>query len=77
GEPYLLAEEIPTTLGSASEKVINQSLTVAEQTWQVTCVSMGNPHCITFVDHADAIDLEKIGSQFENYSVFPKRINTE
>ncbi|MDR9404910.1 MAG: diaminopimelate epimerase, partial [Halothece sp. Uz-M2-17] len=77
GEPYLLAEEIPTTLGSAPEKVINQSLTVAEQTWQVTCVSMGNPHCITFVDHADAIDLEKIGSQFENHSVFPKRINTE
>ncbi len=77
GEPYLLAAEIPTTLGSPQEKVINQLLTVAEQPWQVTCVSMGNPHCITFVDNADAINLEKIGPQFENHSVFPKRINTE
>jgi len=77
GEPYLLAAEIPTTLGSPQKKVINQSLIVAEKTWQVTCVSMGNPHCITFVDNADAIDLEKVGPQFENHSVFPKRINTE
>jgi len=77
GEPYLLAEEIPTTLAHPQEKVINQALTVAEQTWQVTCVSMGNPHCITFVENADQINLEKIGPQFENHSVFPQRINTE
>jgi diaminopimelate epimerase len=77
GEPYLLAAEIPTTLADPQEKVINQALTVAEQTWQVTCVSMGNPHCITFVENADQISLEKIGPQFENHSVFPKRINTE
>ncbi len=77
GQPYLLAQEIPTTLGSPQDKVIEEALTVAGQTWQVTCVSMGNPHCITFVDNADAIDLEKIGPQFENHSVFPKRINTE
>jgi diaminopimelate epimerase len=38
---------------------------------------MGNPHCITFVDNADAIPLEKIGPEFENHSVFPKRTNTE
>ncbi len=77
GQPYLLAQEIPTTLGSPQDKVIEEALTVAGQTWQVTCVSMGNPHCITFVDNADAIELEKIGPQFENHSVFPKRINTE
>jgi diaminopimelate epimerase len=77
GQPYLLAQEIPTTLGSPQDKVIEEALTVAGQTWQVTCVSVGNPHCITFVDNADAIELEKIGPQFENHSVFPKRINTE
>lgn len=77
GEPYLLAKEIPTTLNAPEEKVINQSLSVAGQNWQVTCVSMGNPHCITFVENADGIDLENLGSQFEHHSVFPKRTNTE
>ncbi len=77
GQPYLLAKEIPTTLTSAEEKVINQPLTVAKKDWLITCVSMGNPHCITFVEKVDAIELEKIGSDFEHHSVFPKRINTE
>jgi diaminopimelate epimerase len=77
GQPYLLAQEIPTTLAPPQEKVVNQFLSVADTNWQVTCVSMGNPHCITFVDNADAIPLEKIGPEFENHSVFPKRTNTE
>ena len=77
GQPYLLAQEIPTTLAPPQEKVVNQFLSVADTNWQVTCVSMGNPHCITFVDNADAIPLEKIGPQFEHHSVFPKRTNTE
>ncbi len=77
GQPYLLAAEIPTTLASPQEKVVNQSLSLGEQNWQVTCVSMGNPHCITFVENAETIPLEKIGPQFENHSAFPKRTNTE
>ncbi|MBD2020137.1 diaminopimelate epimerase, partial [Leptolyngbya sp. FACHB-36] len=77
GEPRLLAAEIPTTLAAADQQVINQSLEVAGHTWQVTCVSMGNPHCITFVDDAAAIPLATIGPQFEHHPVFPKRINTE
>lgn len=77
GNPFLLAKEIPTTLGQAEEKVVNQPLDVAGQTWLVTCVSMGNPHCITFVDSVDQIELEKIGSQFEHHPVFPERTNTE
>ena len=77
GSPRLLAEEIPTTLGQAKEKVISIPLEVAGKSWDVTCVSMGNPHCITFVDDVDAIDLEKIGPEFENHQVFPQRINTE
>ncbi|MBD2257313.1 diaminopimelate epimerase [Pseudanabaena sp. FACHB-2040] len=77
GQPYLLAGEIPTTLAAADEKVVSQSLIVADRTWEVTCVSMGNPHCITFVDDVAAIPLEALGPQFEHHSVFPKRINTE
>lgn len=77
GMPGLLAAEIPTTLGAADEKVIAQPLEVADSTWLVTCVSMGNPHCITFVEDVAAIPLENIGPQFEHHPVFPKRTNTE
>jgi diaminopimelate epimerase len=77
GLPRLLASEIPTTLGTADAQVVDLPLEVAGQTWQVTCVSMGNPHCITFVENADAIDLSQLGPLFEHHSVFPKRINTE
>ncbi len=77
GLPRLIAAEIPTTLAAPHEKVIDLPLEAAGQTWQVTCVSMGNPHCITFVDEVAAIPLEAIGAQFEHHPAFPKRINTE
>ncbi|WP_017652639.1 diaminopimelate epimerase [Fortiea contorta] len=77
GLPKLLAGEIPTTLTPAAEKVINQPLAVAGKSWDVTCVSMGNPHCITFVEDVAAIPLEIIGPQFEHHPAFPQRINTE
>ncbi|MGQ9870813.1 diaminopimelate epimerase [Leptodesmis sp.] len=77
GEPRLLAAEIPTTLSQPNEKVINQPLEVAGQSWSVTCVSMGNPHCITFVEDVVAIPLAAIGPQFECHSAFPKKTNTE
>ncbi|MEP0919144.1 diaminopimelate epimerase [Leptolyngbya sp. DQ-M1] len=77
GEPRLLAGEIPTTIAAPDQKVINQPLEVAGQVWNVTCVSMGNPHCITFVDDVAALELEKIGTLFENHPVFPQRTNTE
>ncbi|HAC63162.1 MAG TPA: diaminopimelate epimerase [Cyanothece sp. UBA12306] len=77
GIPYLFANEIPTVLGNANEKVINRPLSVAGHTWLVTCVSMGNPHCITFVEDVWAIDLPTLGPQFENHPHFPERTNTE
>ena len=77
GMPFLLAKEIPTNLGKSEEKVINQPLAVAGQSWLVTCVGMGNPHCITFVDSVEKIDLESIGPKFEHHPAFPERTNTE
>jgi diaminopimelate epimerase len=77
GLPRLLASEIPTTLTAPDDKVINQSLEVAGQGWEVTCVSMGNPHCITFVEDVANISLEAIGPQFEHHPAFPQRTNTE
>jgi diaminopimelate epimerase len=77
GEPRLLAGEIPTTLCPPDQKVVEQPIVVAGKTWEVTCVSMGNPHCITFVEDVAAISLTEIGSQFENHPAFPKKTNTE
>jgi diaminopimelate epimerase len=77
GVPKLLAAELPTTLCPSDEKVIDQPLEVAGQSWSVTCVSMGNPHCITFVEDVAAVALEIIGPQFEHHPVFPQRTNTE
>lgn len=77
GEPRLLAAEIPTTLTSPDQRVVNVPLEVAGQIWQVTCVSMGNPHCITFVEDVAAIPLATLGPQFERHPVFPQKTNTE
>ncbi|MEM8829095.1 MAG: diaminopimelate epimerase [Cyanobacteria bacterium P01_G01_bin.19] len=77
GEPQLAAAKIPTTLTGEDGKVVAQPLEVDGQTWAVTTVSMGNPHCITFVEDSDRIELEKIGPLFENHSMFPQRTNTE
>jgi diaminopimelate epimerase len=77
GEPILLAGDIPTTLAPAHEKAIAKALRVGDRDWAVTCVSMGNPHCITFVEEVAAIPLAQLGPQFEHHPAFPKRINTE
>ncbi|MEL7495092.1 MAG: diaminopimelate epimerase [Cyanobacteria bacterium J06554_11] len=77
GEPELTAKNIPTTLGDPEGKVVDQTLTVAGKDWQVTCVSMGNPHCITFVDDVEAVPLAATGPLFEHHEAFPARINTE
>ncbi len=77
GEPQLIAQEIPTTLTEAEAKVVAHPLEIANKQWLVTCVSMGNPHCITFVDDTDAIALSEIGTLFEHHPVFPQRTNTE
>ncbi len=77
GEPGLLAKEIPTTLADAEDKAIDKTLTIDGKDWQVSCVSMGNPHCITFVKDVEAVPLAEIGPKFENHQAFPARINTE
>jgi diaminopimelate epimerase len=77
GLPRLLAKEIPTTLADPNQQVVNLPLKIDEQEWQVTCVSMGNPHCVTFIDRVDPLDLAQIGVKFEHHPAFPQRINTE
>lgn len=75
GEPILDAKKIPVTFNK--EKVISEPLQIDGETFKITCVSMGNPHCVVFVDDLSKINLEKIGSKFENHKIFPRRTNTE
>ena len=77
GLPRLLAGEIPTTLAAPDAKVIDVPIESDDKSWSVTCVSMGNPHCITFVEDVAAIILETVGPQFEHHIAFPQRTNTE
>lgn len=77
GAPFLLAAEIPTTLGEPHDRVVNYPLEVDQNTWNVTLVSMGNPHCITFVPDVASIPLQELGVKFEHHPAFPKRTNTE
>ena len=88
GAPELSPEKIPTTLEGTKELTVNGAedkvravlaakLNVLGKDYEVSCVSMGNPHVITYVKDENAIDIEKIGPAFENHPAFPERTNTE
>ena len=59
------------------EPLVDKELTVDDKTWHVTCISVGNPHCVTVVEDVDSLKLEEIGPAFEHHANFPERINTE
>lgn len=75
GAPILNGREIPTKFDG--ETVVSQNLTIDNEAYAVTCVSMGNPHCVLYTDDVHALDLPRIGPKFENHEMFPDRINTE
>ena len=58
-------------------KFINEPVEIAGETHNITCVSMGNPHCVVFVPRVDNIDIEKVGPRFEKADIFAHRVNTE
>ncbi|SDO98072.1 diaminopimelate epimerase [Selenomonas ruminantium] len=76
GEPHLLGEEIPV-VGFDGQKVINQVMTVEDQEYHFTAVSMGNPHCVIFVDDAEHFPIYELGHKFETHELFPRKTNTE
>ncbi len=75
GEPELAPARIPVR--ADGERAVDIPVDAAGQTWRATCVSMGNPHAVIFVDDVDALDLPKIGPEFERHALFPERTNTE
>ncbi len=75
GKPELIAEKIPVNLNL--HKVIDYEAVFGGKNYNITCVSMGNPHCVVFCNDINSIDIEKIGPAFENSDLFPEKINTE
>ena len=76
GQPILEPEKIP--VASKGSRVVDEPLLVDGKEYRMTCVSMGNPHAVIFVDEdVKNLPLEKIGPSFENHICFPKRVNTE
>ena len=75
GKAELAPEKIPVLFDG--ESVVSREIEVLGEPYAVTCVSMGNPHCVIFGGDPDFIDLEKIGPYFEHFEKFPERINTE
>lgn len=75
GEPELTAANVPVV--SENEQVIDEEIVVNGQTYRMTCVSMGNPHAVVFMDNVAEMKIEEIGPFFENHERFPNRTNTE
>ncbi len=75
GKASLEAADLPTIL--RIRRIVGRPMEFGGKTYDVTCVSVGNPHCVVFCDRVDSVDIETIGPLFENAPIFPERINTE
>ena len=75
GKAELRPEKIPVKL--SGERVIDRFVDVAGGSYSISCVNVGNPHCVVFVDRVDNVEVEKIGPLFEKDPLFPERVNTE
>jgi carbamoyl-phosphate synthase large subunit len=75
GKAELTPSKIPVAL--EGETIVDRPVSINGTNYNITCVSMGNPHAVVFTDLVDALDLEKLGPQFETNELFPERVNTE
>ncbi len=75
GEPETVAEKVPVI--SKNEKAIDEPIEVDNKAYQITCVSMGNPHAVIFVEDVEHFPVAQIGPKFEHHPAFPNRINAE
>jgi carbamoyl-phosphate synthase large subunit len=75
GKANLNVKSLPCTL--PTEKAISYPVNIGGMMYSITCVSVGNPHCVVFTDMVDTLDLKKLGPVFENAEIFPERVNTE
>lgn len=77
GEPILKACEIPVLAEDEKGEVIAESIEIEGKAYRMTCVSMGNPHAVVFVEDVQDFPLEQVGPGLENHPRFPKRVNAE
>ena len=70
-------EAAAVPLCTEKDRLVNSEVKIGGQNWHVTCLSVGNPHCVTFCSNPDILDLETIGPQFEHDPLFPERVNAE
>ena len=79
GSPVLKPSDIPVDPGDEreAERLVNSPIKVDGKEYMMTCVSMGNPHAVIYIDDVAGLEIEKIGPSFENHPRFPNRINTE
>lgn len=77
GAPILGPDDIPVICPDAGDVVKDYPVNIGGEEYNITCVSMGNPHCVTFVDSVDDFPIEKAGPLFENNAMFPRRVNAE
>lgn len=75
GAPELIAANVPVTCDK--EQAVDEPITVQGTEYKMTCVSMGNPHAVVFMENVTDLEIEKIGPYFESHERFPKRTNTE
>jgi diaminopimelate epimerase len=76
GIPRLTRAGIPM-LGEPEGRVVNEPLNILHTTFHITCASMGNPHCVIFIDDVTTFQVEKYGPLIENHELFPRRTNVE
>ena len=76
GKPRLTPSEIPV-ISETEEMIVAEPITAGEDTFSMTTVSMGNPHCVIFVDDIAKIALEEVGPKLETHERFPRKINVE
>ena len=76
GEPVLEGDKIPVA-GYGMNRVINEEIQVQGKIFKMTCVSMGNPHCVVFVEDAENFPIYELGRFFETHAKFPRKTNTE
>ena len=75
GQPIIKSKDIPVL--HSKEEIIDEALNIEGKEHRITCVSMGNPHCIIYVDKVSSFNVEEVGLKIENHEIFPKRINAE
>ena len=75
GKPILKGQDIPVNINK--DIIVKELIKIDNENYYITCVSMGNPHCIVFMDSLDKLKIDDIGPKFEHYDLFPERINTE